>query len=104
MATDFYREVSAYVKDDETRALIQAVLKDTGQAEFAVARVQGRSSGDRPARSAGASREARRSASLVGEALIRAARRRQRRSPVLGGCSSATDNHTARMQALGLQS
>ena len=40
MATDFYREVATYVKDDETRALIEDVLADTGQASFAVSKVK----------------------------------------------------------------
>ncbi|HEY6739838.1 MAG TPA: ferritin-like fold-containing protein, partial [Actinopolymorphaceae bacterium] len=38
IATDFYREVAAYV-DAETRALVFEVLEDSGYAEFVVDRV-----------------------------------------------------------------
>lgn len=39
IATDFYREISAYV-DPSTQTLVRSVLKDVGQAEFAVRTVR----------------------------------------------------------------
>ncbi|MGH8895211.1 MAG: ferritin-like fold-containing protein, partial [Actinomycetes bacterium] len=39
IATDFYREVSAYL-DDSTRDLVLQVLEDTGHSTFAVDRVR----------------------------------------------------------------
>src|SRR4051812_27311605 len=40
LATDFYREVAAFVRDEDTRGLVLHVLADTGQADFAVSRVR----------------------------------------------------------------
>ncbi|MCW2544259.1 MAG: hypothetical protein JWM40_1811 [Frankiales bacterium] len=111
MATDFYREVSTYVKDDETRALIQAVLADTGQASFVVARVQ-EIIRDEPSVAGRLALWARR---LVGEALIQAqvvAVERDALLELLVGSGdlagitrllkSITDQHTERMGLLGL--
>jgi len=39
IATDFYREISAYV-DPSTQTLVRSVLQDVGQAEFAVRTVR----------------------------------------------------------------
>jgi hypothetical protein len=112
MATDFYREVSNYVKDDQTRALIQAVLADTGQAEFAVARVK-EIIRDEPSVAGRLALWARR---LVGEALIQAqvvAVERDALLELLVGSGdlagitrllkTITDRHTERMASLGLQ-
>jgi hypothetical protein len=114
LATDFYREVSAFVTDAPTRALVLEVLADTGQAEFAVSRVREATAVD-PALAGRLALWARR---LVGEALIQAQRIAVQREALIGllvggsgdlaGLSRLltrlTDNHTARMQALGLQS
>ena len=112
MATDFYREVATYVKDDKTRELIGLVLKDTGQAEFAVARVQ-EIIRDEPSVAGRLALWARR---LVGEALIQAqvvAVERDALLELLVGSGdlagitrllkSITDKHQERMAALGLQ-
>jgi hypothetical protein len=114
LATDFYREVSAFVKDDDTRGLVLHVLADTGQADFAVSRVREATAED-PALAGRLALWARR---LVGEALLQAQRvavEREALTELLVGGSGdlagiarlltrLTDNHTARMQALGLQS
>jgi hypothetical protein len=113
LATDFYREVSAFVKDDDTRSLVLEVLADTGQAEFAVARVREATAAD-PALAGRLALWARR---LVGEALLQAQRVAVERDALtellVGGSGDLagiarlltrlTDNHTARMQSLGLQ-
>jgi hypothetical protein len=112
MATDFYREVSNYLQDEETRELIQTVLKDTGQAAFAVARVQ-EIIADEPSVAGRLALWARR---LVGEALIQAqvvAVERDALLELLVGSGdlagitrllkSITDRHEERMAALGLQ-
>lgn len=111
MATDFYREVSTYVKDEATRDLIQAVLADTGQAKFAVARIT-EIIRDEPSVAGRLALWARR---LVGEALIQAqvvAVERDALLELLVGSGdlagitrllkSITDQHTARMATLGL--
>ena len=113
MATDFYREVSTYVKDDETRALIQAVLMDSGQAAFAVTKVK-QIIAEEPAVGGRLALWARR---LVGEALIHAQQVAVERDAMLellvgsgdlAGItrllSRITDEHTRRMASLGLQS
>ena len=114
LATDFYREVSAFVKDDDTRQLVLHVLADTGQADFAVSRVREATAED-PALAGRLALWARR---LVGEALLQAQRVAVERDALtellVGGSGDLagiarllarlTDNHTARMQALGLQS
>ena len=113
LATDFYREVAAFVTDAPTRGLVLEVLADTGQAEFAVAKVRGAIEAD-PAVGGRLALWARR---LVGEALIQAQRvaiERDALTELLVGGSGdlagiarlltrLTDAHTARMQALGLQ-
>jgi hypothetical protein len=114
LATDFYREVAAFVKDEDTRGLVLHVLADTGQAEFAVNRVR-EAIEDDPASAGRLALWARR---LVGEALLQAQRVAVERDALtellVGGSGDLagiarlltrlTDNHTARMPALGLQS
>jgi hypothetical protein len=113
LATDFYREVAVFVKDEPTRALILEVLADTGQASFAVAKVTQATQADPKV----AGRLALWGRRLVGEALIQAQRVAVERDALtellVGGSmdlagigrllTRLTDNHTARMQALGLQ-
>ena len=113
LATDFYREVAAFVQDDASRALVLEVLADTGQASFAVEKVRAATAAD-PAVSGRLALWARR---LVGEALIQAQRVAVERDALtellVGGSGDLagvgrlltrlTDGHTARMQALGLQ-
>ena len=113
LASDFYREVAAFVQDEATRTLILETLADTGQAEFAVAKVREATRRD-PAVAGRLALWARR---LVGEALIQAQRVAVERDALtellVGGSGDLagiarlltrlTDNHTARMQALGLQ-
>ena len=113
LATDFYREVAAYVQDDETRELIHEVLADTGQASFAVSRVK-QAIADEPSVGGRLALWARR---LVGEALIQAQQVAIERDALLvllvgsgdlAGItrllSRLTDAHTERMALLGLQS
>ena len=113
LATDFYREVAAFVQDEATRGLSLEVLADTGQASFAVAKVTQAIAAD-PAVGGRLALWGRR---LVGEALIQAQRVAVERDALtellVGGSGDLagvgrlltrlTDNHTARMQALGLQ-
>jgi hypothetical protein len=113
LATDFYREVAAFVEDPATRGLVLEVLADTGQASFAVSRVRAAIEQD-PAVAGRLALWARR---LVGEALIQAQRVAVERDALtellVGGSGDLagiarlltrlTDAHTARMTALGLQ-
>jgi hypothetical protein len=113
LATDFYREVAAFVSEPATRGLVLEVLADTGQAEFAVSRVR-RAIEQDPAMAGRLALWARR---LVGEALIHAQRVAVERDALtellVGGSGDLagiarlltrlTDSHTARMTALGLQ-
>lgn len=113
LATDFYREVAVFVQDAAARGLILEVLADTGQATFAVAKVRQATAAD-PAVAGRLALWARR---LVGEALIQAQRVAVEHDALtellVGGSGDLagiarlltrlTDNHTARMQALGLQ-
>jgi len=113
LATDFYREVAVFVKDEPARALILDVLADTGQASFAVAKVTQATLADPKV----AGRLALWGRRLVGEALIQAQRVAVERDALtellVGGSmdlagigrllTRLTDNHTARMKALGLQ-
>ena len=113
LATDFYREVAAFVQDPPTRALVLESLADTGQASFAVAKVREATRRD-PAVAGRLALWARR---LVGEALIQAQRVAVERDALtellVGGSGDLagigrlltrlTDNHTTRMKALGLQ-
>jgi len=115
IATDFYREISAYV-DAATQALVRSVLQDVGQAEFAVRAVREAIAAD--ARIAG--RLALWGRRLVGEALSQAQRVAVERdalaSLLVGGhnrpgadlaelgrmFARLTDEHTRRMDRLGL--
>jgi hypothetical protein len=115
IATDFYREISAYV-DPSTQELVRAVLQDVGQAEFAVRAVREATQAD--PRIAG--RLALWGRRLVGEALSQAQRVAVERdalaSLLVGGqnrpgadlaelgrmFARLTDEHTRRMDRLGL--
>ena len=115
IATDFYREVAAYL-DESTAQLVRTVLDEGGQAEFAVQAV--RAAIERDARVAG--RLALWGRRLVGEAISQAQRvavERDALSSLLvggighGGADLAelgrmfarlTDAHTERMERLGL--
>jgi hypothetical protein len=115
IATDFYREVSAYV-DPSTRELVHRVLEDTGHAEFVVAAVRAAIEAD--PRVAG--RLALWGRRLVGEALSQAQRvaadRDALAAVLVGGVDGSgadlaeigrmfarlTENHTRRMGRLGL--
>jgi len=116
IATDFYREVSAYL-DDSTRELVLEVLEDTGHSTFAVDRVRAAIAAD--PRLAG--RLALWGRRLVGEALSQAQRvaaDRDALTSLLTGTvdrpgldlaavsrmfSRLIENHTKRMATLGLQ-
>lgn len=111
LATDFYREVAAYVTDQETRDLVHAVLADTGQASFAVARVKQAIASD-PSVGGRLALWGRR---LLGEALIQAQQVAVERDALLqllvgsgdlAGItrllSRLTDRHSERMASLGL--
>ena len=113
LATDFYREVAAFVTDAATRGLVLETLADTGQASFAVAKVREATKAD-PAVAGRLALWARR---LVGEALIQAQRVAVERDALtellVGGSGDLagiarlltrlTDSHTERMSSLGLQ-
>ena len=113
LASDFYREVAAFVQDAAARGLILEALADTGQASFAVAKVNAAIQAD-PAIAGRLALWGRR---LVGEALIQAQRVAVERDALtellVGGSldlagigrllTRLTDNHTARMSAMGLQ-
>jgi hypothetical protein len=112
---DFYREVSAYL-DADTKELVLEVLGDTGHAGFAVERV--RAAIDRDPAIAG--RLALWGRRLVGEALAQAqavaAERDSLAALIAGGAgrpgmdlaalsqmfARLTENHTKRMESLGL--
>jgi hypothetical protein len=115
IASDFYREISAYV-DPDTRALVVSVLEDLGHSEFAVTAVRAATEAD-PSVSGRLALWGRR---LVGEALSQAqqvaAERDALTSLLVGGgnfpgadlaelarmFARLTDEHTVRMQRLGL--
>jgi tRNA-(MS[2]IO[6]A)-hydroxylase (MiaE)-like len=112
IAADFYRAV-AQVLEPKTRDLVLAVLADTGHAEFATARVRAAIEAD-PRVAGRLALWARR---LVGEALGQAQRVAADREPLarllvgsdadqLGNVgrmfARLTDEHAARMAALGL--
>lgn len=117
IAEDFYREVSAYL-DDSTRDLVLTVLEDTGHSEFAVDRVRAAIEAD-PRVGGRLALWGRR---LVGEALSQAQRVAAERdalaSLLVGGVAHRgadlaevgrmfarlTENHTKRMDELGLAS
>ena len=111
IAADFYRAV-AQVLDPASRDLVLTVLADTGHSEFVIVRV--REAIELDPRVAGLALWARR---LVGEALGQAQRVAAEREPLarmLAGDAASqlgdigrmfaqlTDNHAARMAALGL--
>lgn len=111
LASDFYREVSAYVQDEPTRRLVLEVLADTGQSSFVVARVTEAIASD-PSVAGRLALWARR---LMGEALIQAQQVAVERDALLGLLvaggdlagisrllSRLTDRHTERMGRLGL--
>ncbi len=113
LATDFYREVAELIPDERVRTLVREVLADTGQAEFAVAKVTGAIAED----PAVAGRLALWGRRLVGEAIIEAQRvavERDALTELLVGdgdlagvarlLTRLMDNHTQRMAALGMQS
>lgn len=115
IATDFYREISAYV-DPSTQTLVRSVLQDVGQAEFAVRTVREAIKLD-PSVSGRLALWGRR---LVGEALSQSQRVAVERdalaSLLVGGHDRPgadlaelgrmfvrlTDEHTRRMGQLGL--
>ena len=115
MASDFYREAAQRVVEP-TRSLVLDVLADTGHAAFAVDHVRAAISSE-PSVAGRLALWARR---LVGEALTQAYRVAAERESltrlIIGEDDAAsdlaeigrmlarlTDNHTARMAALGLQ-
>ena len=115
IATDFYREISAYV-DRSTQTLVRSVLEDVGQAEFAVKTVR-EAIDDDPSVGGRLALWGRR---LVGEALSQSQRVAVERdalaSLLVGGHDRPgadlaelgrmfvrlTDEHTRRMMQLGL--
>jgi hypothetical protein len=117
IATDFYREVAAYV-DADTRALVMEVLENSGHVSFVIDRVR-KSIADDP-RVAG--RLALWGRRLVGEALSQAQRVAAERDALVallvGGVdrpgmdlaaigrmfARLTEQHAHRMATLGLQS
>lgn len=113
LAADFYREVASFA-DDATEALIGEVLVDAGRAEFAVREVRSALE----ANPADAGRLALFARRLVGEAISQAQHVLADRDPLmsllvegtgdLAGVATLftriTDQHGARMAALGLSS
>lgn len=112
LATDFYREVAAFLSDPD-RALVLEVLADTGHADFAVREVRGAIAADRRV----AGRLALWGRRLVGEAITQAQAVIAEHDGLadlimsgtgdLGGVARLieriTDAHTRRMAALGLR-
>jgi len=117
LASDFYREVAAYL-DDQTRGLILEVLEDSGHSAFAVDRVRAAITAD-PRVGGRLALWGRR---LVGEALTQAqsvAAERDGLTALLAGgvdrpgmdlaaigrmLARLTENHARRMASLGLSS
>ena len=115
IAQDFYREIANYV-DADTRALVHVVLEDTGQADFIVSVVRDAIAQDQRV----AGRLALWGRRLVGEAITQAQRvgvERDALSSLLVGAPGRagadlaelgrmfvrlTDEHTRRMERLGL--
>ncbi|AKU17621.1 ferritin-like fold-containing protein [Luteipulveratus mongoliensis] len=115
LASDFYREISAYV-DPQTRDLVKEVLQDSGQAEFAAQELR-QAIADDPAIAGRLALFGRR---LIGEALSQAQRVAADRDAITmllvddgsgHGADLAemtqifariTQGHTDRMEALGL--
>ena len=111
IASDFYRQVSAYL-DPASRDLVREVLGDTGQAAFAIDRVRAAVTAD--ARLSG--RLALWARRLVGEALTQAQRVAVEREGLVALIASGAsdmaelgqlfqrviDGHSGRMRSLGL--
>lgn len=111
IATDFYREVAAFV-DPDTRTLVLEVLADTGHSSFAVATVRAAMVADPPVRG----RLALWARRLVGEAISQAQRVAGDREALallivrgsgdLAGVGKLltrlTDAHSRRLSVLGL--
>ena len=117
IGTDFYREIAVFLAADD-RALVTEVCSDLGQSEFVVETVRAAIATDPSV----AGRLALWGRRLVGEALSQAQRVAAERDSLadflMGGVSSGdtdldlveigamfgrlTDNHTRRMQSLGL--
>lgn len=112
IANDFYRMISQVLEPDAAK-LVQAVLSDSGQAEFVIATVRGAIDAD-PRVAGRLALWARR---LMGEALGQAQRVAAEREPLarlLAGAKASqlgdigrmfaalTDSHAARMASLGL--
>jgi hypothetical protein len=112
IANDFYRTISQVLEPDAA-VLVQAVLSDSGQAEFVIARVREAIEAD-PRVAGRLALWARR---LMGEALGEAQRVAAEREPLarlLAGAEASqlgeigrmfarlTDSHAARMASLGL--
>jgi hypothetical protein len=116
LAIDFYREIAAFL-DQGTRALVLETLADTGHSSFAVARVRAAIEADPKV----AGRLALWGRRLMGEALSQAQRvvaERDSLGALLAGgvdrpgmdlaaigrmFTRLTENHTGRMESLGLQ-
>jgi tRNA-(MS[2]IO[6]A)-hydroxylase (MiaE)-like len=116
-ASDFYREVAAFV-DSDTRRLVHEVLADAGHADFVVEKVRAAIAAD----AAVAGRLALWGRRLVGEALGQAQRVAASRDALTSLLTGTVDrpgmdlaaisrmftrlveNHTRRMSTLGLQS
>lgn len=116
LAIDFYREIAAFL-DPGTRALVLETLADTGHSSFAVARVRAAIEADPKV----AGRLALWGRRLMGEALSQAQRvvaERDSLGALLAGgvdrpgmdlaaigrmFTRLTENHTERMESLGLQ-
>ena len=111
LATDFYREVAAFLPDPD-RGLVLEVLADTGHADFAVREVRAAIAGDRRV----AGRLALWARRLVGEAMTQSQAVIAERDGLadllitgtgdLNGIAELlgrlTTAHSARMEALGL--
>lgn len=112
IAADFFR-VTASLLDEPSRSLVQSVLADSGQAQFAIRRVRDAIAAD-PAVAGRLALWARR---IMGEALSQAQRvaaEREALARLVGGGSAAqlgeigrmlaelTDSHAERMARLGL--
>jgi len=115
LAADFYREIAAFL-DSETRAIILESLEDAGQSQFVVARVRAAIEAD-PRVGGRLALWGRR---LMGEALSQAQRVAAERDALLALLSGGvdrpaldlaaigrlftrlTENHTVRMEKLGL--
>ena len=96
IATDFYREISAYL-DPDTRALVETVLQDMGGSEFVVKSVTEAIA----AEPAVAGRLALWGRRLVGEALSQAQRVAAERDALAGILVGTTDRPGADLAEIG---